>query len=50
MLEHLGRAEEAQRIENAVRAAVDAGVTTADIGGSRGTRAVGAAIVAHLRA
>ena len=42
--------EEAQRIEDAVRAAVHAGVTTADIGGSHGTRAVGAAIAAHLRA
>jgi 3-isopropylmalate dehydrogenase len=50
MLEHLGWTEEAQRMEDAVRAAVDAGLTTADIGGSHGTRAVGAAIAAHLLA
>jgi 3-isopropylmalate dehydrogenase len=50
MLEHLGWTEEAQRIEDAVRAAVDAGTTTADIGGTHGTRAVGQAIVGHLRA
>jgi 3-isopropylmalate dehydrogenase len=50
MLEHLGWAEEARRIEDAVRAAVQAGETTADVGGSLGTRAVGAAIAARLRA
>ena len=48
MLEHLGWSEEAQRIEGAVRAAVLAGQTTADIGGSLGTREVGAAIVERL--
>jgi 3-isopropylmalate dehydrogenase len=50
LLEHLGRAEEAQRIEDAVRSAVEAGETTADVGGSLGTRAVGSAVVARLRA
>jgi 3-isopropylmalate dehydrogenase len=50
MLEHLGWAEEARRVEDAVRAAVDGGVTTADIGGTHGTRAVGAFVAARLRA
>jgi 3-isopropylmalate dehydrogenase len=50
MLEHLGWAEEARRIEDAVRWAVETGAMTADIGGKLGTREVGAAIVAQLRA
>jgi 3-isopropylmalate dehydrogenase len=50
MLEHLGWTEEAGRIESAVRAAVVAGETTADIGGTQGTREVGEAIVHRLRA
>ena len=50
MLDHLGWVEEGRRIEDAVRAAVEAGQTTADIGGTLGTREVGAAIVARLRA
>ncbi len=50
MLEHLGWAEEARRVEDAVRAAVDEGVTTADIGGTHGTREVGAFVAARLRA
>jgi len=49
MLEHLGWTEEARRIEQAVRAAVDAGQTTADLGGRLGTRAVGEAICALLQ-
>jgi 3-isopropylmalate dehydrogenase len=49
MLDHLGWTEEAARIEQAVEWAVQNGHTTADIGGSRGTRAVGEAIAARLR-
>ena len=50
MLEHLGWAEEAQRIEDAVRWAVVNDKTTHDIGGALGTREVGQAIVDRLRA
>jgi 3-isopropylmalate dehydrogenase len=50
MLEHLGWDEEASRVEAAVRAAVKADETTADIGGRLGTRAVGDKIVSRLRA
>jgi 3-isopropylmalate dehydrogenase len=49
MLEHLGWTEEAGRIESAVRWAVESGHTTADIGGAKGTRAVGEAIAERLR-
>jgi 3-isopropylmalate dehydrogenase len=49
MLEHLGWTEEARRIEDAVRWAVENDKTTADVGGSLGTRAVGEAIVERLR-
>jgi 3-isopropylmalate dehydrogenase len=48
MLEHLGWTEEAQRIEQAVRWAVENDMTTSDIGGTLGTREVGAAIVDRL--
>jgi 3-isopropylmalate dehydrogenase len=48
MLETLGRAEDARRIERAVEAAVHAGETTRDIGGSLGTREAGAAILKRL--
>ena len=41
MLETLGWTEEAKRIEAAVEAAIGAGETTTDIGGSRGTSQVG---------
>jgi 3-isopropylmalate dehydrogenase len=41
MLETLGRVDEARAIEAAVEAAVRAGRTTADIGGTFGTREVG---------
>ncbi len=41
MLETLGWLDEAKRIESAVEAAVVAGETTTDIGGSRGTSQVG---------
>jgi 3-isopropylmalate dehydrogenase len=49
MLEHLGLREEAGRVEAAVRAAVAAEETTVDVGGSLGTREVGAAIEQRLR-
>jgi 3-isopropylmalate dehydrogenase len=48
MLETLGRAEEARRIETAVESAVQAGETTRDVGGSLGTRAAGAAVLKRL--
>ncbi len=48
MLETLGRADDARRIEAAVEAAVHAGETTRDIGGSLGTREAGAAILKRL--
>jgi 3-isopropylmalate dehydrogenase len=50
MLEHLGWTEEAQRIEAAVRWAVASDTSTSDIGGRLGTRQVGDAIAARLRA
>ncbi len=49
MLEHLGWAEEARRIENAVRSAVENEETTVDVGGRLGTREVGEAILGRLR-
>jgi 3-isopropylmalate dehydrogenase len=49
MLEHLGWSEEAARMEEAVAWAVQNDHTTADIGGSKGTREVGQAITARLR-
>jgi isocitrate/isopropylmalate dehydrogenase len=50
MLEHLGWEEEARRLEEAVRWAVEADRTTSDIGGPLGTREVGDAIASRLRA
>jgi 3-isopropylmalate dehydrogenase len=49
MLENIGRADDGRRIEAAVEAAVHAGQTTADVGGTLGTREAGDAIVARLR-
>ena len=49
MLEHLEWTEEAQRIEAAVRWAVENDRTTPDVGGAFGTREVGQAIVERLR-
>lgn len=49
MLEHLGWKEEARRVEDAVRWAVETGNTTADVGGKLGTREVGDAIAGQLR-
>ena len=48
MLETLGRLEDAQRIERAVQAAVQAGEGTRDIGGTLGTREAGEAILRRL--
>jgi 3-isopropylmalate dehydrogenase len=48
MLETLGRADDAVRIERAVEAAVQAGEVTQDIGGTLGTKEAGAAIVKRL--
>jgi 3-isopropylmalate dehydrogenase len=48
MLDHLGWKEEARRIEDAVRWAVENDVTTSDIGGKLGTREVGTAIAKRL--
>jgi 3-isopropylmalate dehydrogenase len=50
MLRHLGHAAPADRLEAAVRACLVAGETTADLGGTLGTRAAGDAVVHHLNA
>ena len=49
MLEHLGWAAEARRVEDAVRWAVANDRTTPDIGGKLGTREVGDAVCERLR-
>jgi 3-isopropylmalate dehydrogenase len=49
MLEYLGYPGESKAIESAAVAAVDAGETTKDIGGSLGTRAAGDAVLKHLK-
>jgi 3-isopropylmalate dehydrogenase len=49
MLETLGWIDESKRIEAAVEAAVGAGETTTDIGGSRGTTQVGDWITQEIR-
>jgi 3-isopropylmalate dehydrogenase len=48
MLETLGRADDARRVERAVEAAVHAGETTQDIGGTLGTKEAGDAILKRL--
>jgi 3-isopropylmalate dehydrogenase len=48
MLEYLGHPEEAARIERAVIAAIEAGETTHDLGGSLGTKGAGEAVLARL--
>jgi 3-isopropylmalate dehydrogenase len=48
MLETLGRLDEARAIESAVEAAVHAGHTTVDIGGTFGTHEVGDWITQHV--
>ena len=50
MLEHLGWVDDARRIEVAVQEAIGIGTTTVDLGGRLGTREVGDAIAARLRA
>lgn len=50
MLETLGEAEAAATVEQGVRDAVAANVTTPDLGGTLGTRAVGDWIVKRVRA
>jgi 3-isopropylmalate dehydrogenase len=49
MLEYLGHLGEAKAIESAVVAAVDAGETTKDLGGSLGTRAAGEAVLRRVQ-
>jgi len=49
MLETLGRVDEARQIERAVEAALVAGETTVDIGGSRGTTEVGDWVAGEIR-
>jgi 3-isopropylmalate dehydrogenase len=49
MLETVGWLDEAKRIESAVEAAVVAGETTTDIGGSRGTSQVGDWLAGQVR-
>jgi 3-isopropylmalate dehydrogenase len=49
MLEYLGHPAEAKAIESAVVAAVDAGETTKDLGGSLGTRAAGEAVLRRVQ-
>lgn len=48
MLEYLGFDGEANAIERAVAAAIEAGETTKDIGGSLGTKAAGEAVLERL--
>ena len=50
MLETLGAHEAACAVEGGVRAGIAAGVTTADLGGTHGTRAVGDWIAERVRA
>ncbi|MNC98952.1 isocitrate dehydrogenase [compost metagenome] len=49
MLDYLGMFNEAHFIERAVEAAVQAGETTRDAGGTLGTREAGKAILRRLR-
>lgn len=49
MLRHLGCPEPARALDDAVLAALDAGATTPDLGGSLGTVAVGDWLVEHLQ-
>ncbi|MDQ6801308.1 MAG: 3-isopropylmalate dehydrogenase [Acidobacteriota bacterium] len=50
MLDYLGHPNEGKAIEAAVVAAVDAGETTKDLGGTLGTRAAGEAVLKRLTA
>ena len=48
MLEYLGNVEESRAIERAVVETIDAGETTADLGGKLGTKAAGEAVAKRL--
>jgi len=48
LLEHLGHTDDAQRVDAAVRRAIDAGATTPDLGGTLGTVDVGNRVVTLL--
>lgn len=48
LLEHIGRGEDAARVDGAVRTAVTTGATTPDLGGTLGTAAVGDRVVELL--
>ncbi len=48
MLEYLGHAEEAQRIERAVAETIHAGETTKDLGGNLGTKSAGEAVLKRV--
>jgi 3-isopropylmalate dehydrogenase len=48
MLETLGRPDDARRVERAVEAAVHAGETTRDVGGTLGTKEAGDAVLRRL--
>ena len=48
MLEYLGHQDEANAIERAVVAAIDANETTNDLGGSLGTKSAGEAVLKRL--
>lgn len=50
LLEHFGHAEAGRRVEEAVRASIEAGCTTPDLGGTLSTREVGAWIAQHVAA
>jgi isocitrate/isopropylmalate dehydrogenase len=49
MAEHLGAAGAVRRIETVVKEALEAGETTPDLGGTRGTLEVGEWIANRLR-
>ena len=49
MVEHLGDAGAARRVEDAVVAALEEGVTTPDVGGTRGTEEVGEWLADRVR-
>jgi 3-isopropylmalate dehydrogenase len=49
MLEYLGHPDEAAAIERAVVAAIEAGETTRDLGGTLGTKGAGEAVVKRLK-
>jgi isocitrate dehydrogenase (NAD+) len=48
MLRHIGRRDEAERLDKGIRAALDSGAKTRDLGGSLGTMELARAIADHL--